>query len=253
MPSQAMPSLRYVKFVPRPIKVALKGAMRVLRIPIPQTQSSQTNFYTKSPNALPVLENCLKIAASQNFDGDYYEFGLWQGYTFWFAQKVSNELGNTRMRYWGFDSFEGLPEAEGIQEPRRGFSKGDYAASLQEVTENLTRSGVDWSKTKLIEGFYAHSLRPELKQFLGLKPIAAALIDCDIYVSTVPVLNFISDLLREGSVLLFDDWNCFGASNNHGQRKAFSEFLQANPQWEAEKYAIFGWHGQAFIMHWRES
>ena len=148
-----------------------------------------------------------------------------------------------------------MTEAEGSEAPppvhdasRSGVRKGAFVCSKDQVIANLTNYGVDWSRTGLIEGWYDQSLTQALRPSLGLKPVAVALIDCDLYLSTVPVLAFLADLLQDGSVLLFDDWNLFDASDERGERRAFREFLEAHPEWKAETYVKFGWHGQAFIM-----
>ncbi|MGZ5294966.1 MAG: hypothetical protein ACXWH5_13390, partial [Actinomycetota bacterium] len=67
--------------------------------------------------------------------------------------------------------------------------------------------------------------------------------------STVPVLRFLASLIQEGSILLFDDWNCFDRSDQKGERRAFREFLAKNPQFAAEKWTSFGRRGQAFVLH----
>ena len=46
--------------------------------------------------------------------GDYYEFGIYRGYTFWYAQKTMTDLGEQRMHFIGVDSFEGLPTVRGV-------------------------------------------------------------------------------------------------------------------------------------------
>jgi hypothetical protein len=58
------------------------------------------------------VERALRTAMDRDTvtRGDYYEFGLYQGYTFWYAQKVMQEAGNVSMRFVGLDSFEGLPQ-----------------------------------------------------------------------------------------------------------------------------------------------
>ncbi|MGO8776978.1 MAG: glycosyltransferase [Terracidiphilus sp.] len=248
---------------PRPIRLAAKAAVgavlsqRQLQKIAPHTPSAD-EFMGAGPDNAPAVAQSLALASSHDLPGDYYEFGLWRGYSFWHAQQAARELGLSRMHFWGFDSFAGVPDAEGTEAPppghdatRGGVKKGAFSCSKDQVIANLTKYGVDWSRTTLIEGWYDQSLTPELKQSLGLKPLAVALIDCDLYASTVPVLAFLADLLQEGSILLFDDWNLFDASDAMGERKAFLEFREAHPNWEAETYINFGWHGQAFIMHRR--
>jgi hypothetical protein len=195
----------------------------------------------------------LKWIAELGPAGDYYEFGLYNGFTFWFAQQSADLLGLHDMRFQGFDSFAGLPEPEGLDADARVFKRGDYACGQDELVERLHRFGFDWSRAHLEAGFYDASLRGDLAAQSGMKPVALALIDCDLYQSTVPVLRFLEPLLQRGSILLFDDWNCFGGSPAHGQRRAFAEFLVAHPHWTASEWCRFGWHGVGFILHPRAS
>jgi O-methyltransferase len=246
---------------PQPIKAATRGVLRgllsveLMRRIAPRDRSSE-EFISAAPDNVPAIAQSLALASSQKLSGDYYEFGLWRGYSFWRAQQAADELGLSTMRFWGFDSFAGLPEGEGTEPPppghdasRRGVRKGAFSCNKDQVAANLSKHGVDWSRTTLIGGWFDQSLTTALKQSLRPKPVAVAFIDCDLYMSTVPVLAFLADLLQEGSILLFDDWNLFDASDDMGERRAFREFLIKHPEWQAENYISFGWHGQAFIMH----
>ena len=67
------------------------------------------------------------------------------------------------------------------------------------------------------------------------------------------MLKFISDLLIDKTILVFDDWNCFDRDNNRGQRKAFREFLEENPQLSEEEFISYGSYGQSFIIHKKSS
>ena len=49
-------------------------------------------------------------------EGDYFEFGLWQGKTFVYAHKMMRRYEIKDMKLRGFDSFEGLPAHENSQD-----------------------------------------------------------------------------------------------------------------------------------------
>jgi hypothetical protein len=183
--------------------------------------------------------------------GDYYEFGLFRGYTFWYAQQASRRLGLDDMSFFGFDSFEGLPEVEGGDRQMGIFVSGDYLCTRPEVERQLTDHGFDWSKATLIEGYFDQSLKPELYQEHSMAPAALVMVDCDLYQSTVPVLSFLAPLLQDGTVMLFDDWYCFGESEDHGEPRAFREFLESHGEWEAEALSDFPLYGKAFVMRSR--
>ena len=208
-------------------------------------------FDTASPAVLPALEASFQESIDRGlaYEGGYFEFGVFKGYTFWYAQDLARKHGLERMQFYGFDSFAGLPPVRGRdQTPDDEFYEGQYACSKEQVVANLNAKGVDWSRTHLVEGYFEHSLNDELKAQLRPRRIAIALIDCDLYESTVLVLNFIEDLIVEGTILLFDDWNCFNADGGRGQRKAFADFLERNGQLSAQAMFAYGRYGQVFTM-----
>ena len=90
----------------------------------------------------------------------------------------------------GFDSFRGLPSAWG------GEPEGVYSTdgALPDVPDTVT----------LHEGLFEDTLQP----FLDINPGAVRFcnIDCDIYTSTVTVLDGIASRIVPGSVLVFDEY-----------------------------------------------
>jgi hypothetical protein len=196
----------------------------------------------------PAVERALTMAHAEGMldRGDYYEFGLYRGYTFWYAQEAAKRLGNHRMRFIGFDSFEGLPEVRGIDRYKGDFDRGQFSASLESVRSSLTRQGVDWDRTILVPGYFEDSLTPSLKVDSSLRPAVVVLIDCDLYESTTHVLRFLDTLLIDGSIVLFDDWNAFDRDNSRGERRALREFLDEHPHWDASPLYSYGRYGQAF-------
>jgi hypothetical protein len=153
------------------------------------------------------------------------------------------------MRLFGFDSFRGLPPPMGLERATGEFLEGDFACALPEVRQNLDRRQVDWSRVHLVEGWFDETLNDALKAALRPAPVAVALIDCDLYRSTISVLEFLGDLLQQGSILLFDDWDCFGGRDHMGERRAFAEFLQRSSRFVAEPWIRFGRRGQGFVIH----
>lgn len=181
--------------------------------------------------------------------GDYYEFGLFKGYSFWFAQRTACRHDAGTMRFFGFDSFDGLPDVGGPDETAKGdFYRGQYACAYDTVRAALDHAGVDWARTTLVRGFFDESLTPALRTDHRMRSVAVALIDCDLYASTVEVLRFIDPLIEEGSILIFDDWNCFDADDAKGQRKAFAELRERRRDLEAAPLFAYGSWGQAFCM-----
>jgi hypothetical protein len=155
------------------------------------------------------------------------------------------------MRFFGFDSFEGLPEPTGIDREFESKSvehweKGMYACTLDDVVGRLERSGVDMSKVRLIKGFFDRSLRPELIAQYGMAKAAVILIDSDLYESARCALEFVKPLIADGTIIIFDEWNAYAKNDEKGERKAFCEFLAANPEMEAIEIGSHDWHSVTF-------
>lgn len=180
--------------------------------------------------------------------GDYYEFGLFGGYTFWVAQQACHELRIMDTNFYGFDSFRGLPPIKGVDKTHNLFFEGQFSCSQKQLIKNLNKKGIDWSRTELIEGFFNESLTEDLKTRFPFKPVALAFVDCDLYSSTKDVLDWLNSLLRNGSILMFDDWRTFGDNPQLGQQRAFGEFLSKNPGVTVEPLWKFEKHGQAFMV-----
>jgi len=179
--------------------------------------------------------------------GDYYEFGIFKGFTFWNAQQKANAKKLDKIRFFGFDSFAGLPKVEGLDiTDNEEFYEGQYNCSKQDVEKNLSAKGVDWQRTHLIEGYFDKSLNNKTKKELKTKKVSIALIDCDLYSSTVDVLTFLDGMMMKGTVLMFDDWNCFNRDNEKGQRKAFAEFQQKHRGFKVKALFPYGPHAQVF-------
>jgi O-methyltransferase len=223
----------------RPLARRLEGAVRSER------------FQAATPATPVAIEKVLRLVLEAGLDqrGDYYEFGIYRGYTFWFAQKTMADLGNRQMRFIGLDSFEGLPEVRGVDRYKGDFSAHQYSASFDYVRTMLDTHGVDWDRTILVPGYYDRTLTASLKREHDLRPAAVAVIDCDLYESARQVLDFLSDdMLLDGSILVFDDWNAFDGDDERGERLALREFLQANTEWRAEELFAYGSYGQVFRL-----
>jgi hypothetical protein len=156
------------------------------------------------------------------------------------------------MRFFGFDSFAGLPEITGIDQSKNDiFYRGQFKCSREVVEKNLNTKGVDWKRTFLVEGYFDQSLNDAIRIKYQLERIAVVLIDCDLYASTRDVLSFISEMIQDQSVLMFDDWNCFEKDDRRGQRRALREFLNTLPAISVQPLFDYGAYGKVFLAQTR--
>jgi hypothetical protein len=130
-------------------------------------------------------------------EGMFLEFGVWTGGTINFTAKHHPDKV-----IHGFDAFMGLPDKWG--EHPVGHLNLDGAPP--EVEDNVN----------LHIGYFADTLPGFLDKYD--EPAAFVHIDCDIYSSTVTVLDALRPRLRPGTVIVFDEYF-------DEEREAFEEFV----------------------------
>lgn len=137
-------------------------------------------------------------------DGLVVEFGVFSGLSInRIAQHKSGPV-------YGFDSFQGLPEAW-----REGFGRGHFARpDLPPVASNV----------ELVVGWFDRTL----PGFLDAHPGPASLIhvDCDIYSSTQTVFTQMRERIVPGTIILFDEYFNYPGWELH-EFKAFKEFVES--------------------------
>lgn len=126
------------------------------------------------------------------------------------------------------------------------FAEGDFAGSFELVTGNLERWKAAPDRYRLFQGFYSDELFARFTAAESFPPVSMALIDVDLYESTVPVLRFLRPRLVPGSILLFDDYNQAGPVDDAGERRALREFRARHPEIELEHRFDYGWEGTVF-------
>lgn len=196
------------------------------------------------------LDELADYLVGAEVEGDYVEFGVWQGANFAYAWKVLTPCF-PRMRFFAADSFQGLPRPRQIDAEdgySSNFHENDFACSRDEFLNNLQKQGVDPTKVACIPGWFQDTLNDAHPVAGRIDRVAAAWIDCDLYESTVSVLSYLTRRMSVGTVLLFDDWRCFRNLPERGQQRACREWLDANPRLGLRELFSFGWNGLAFSV-----
>lgn len=120
-------------------------------------------------------------------DGWVLEFGVATGRTLnQFAHWLPNKF------VFGFDGFEGLPE-DWTSRMRRGFFARD---TLPRVRSNC----------ELVVGWFDQTLPGFKERRIKNGPIALLHVDCDLYSSTVTILNNLRENIVPGTVIVFDEY-----------------------------------------------
>lgn len=129
------------------------------------------------------------------------EFGVASGRTL--------EIISKWMPAIGFDSFDGLPEKW-----REGFDKGMFACTPP-----------DLPGAEIVVGLFEDTL----PKWVGdnddiLQRLSLVHIDCDLYSSTVTVLDNIGRYLVPGVIVVFDEYYGYPGWEDH-EYKAWDEFV----------------------------
>lgn len=135
-------------------------------------------------------------------DGLYLEFGVGRGKSMrWIAPRVTGTVH-------GFDSFEG------IQEHWNGNPIGSFAQKKRpKVPENVL----------FHVGYFEATLPGFLETYPD--PVAFLHVDCDLYSSTVTILEGLGPRLQPGAIVLFDEYYNFHRWQQH-EFRAFQEYVQ---------------------------
>jgi hypothetical protein len=212
----------------------------------------------EAPAGVPSRSGMLSLAYwfmfGNELEGDYLEFGSFQGRTFRLAWEHHRRHFDGRVHFWLFDSFRGLPESTGGDTDPK-WQAGRLAYSVDELHEVATGIGASRTAYTPVEGFFADTLTPERASQMAADGVRAGIVyvDCDLYDSAKLVLDFARPMLQTGTVLCFDDFYCFAADPDKGEQRALREFLVANPGVGVVEYYRYGWHGRSFIVHLLEA
>ena len=168
---------------------------------------SFTDFYSHNFDYLKRNSLYNHLTETEIYDKpiDYLEFGVATGISFrWWAENLKNE----KSRFFGFDTFTGLPEDWG------SFKKGD-------MNNNNKIPQINDSRCSFYQGLFQHTLPLFLKTYsAGQRKIIH--MDADLYSSTLFVLTSVCPFLRKGDIIIFDEFNV-----PMHEFKAFSEWVSS--------------------------
>lgn len=121
---------------------------------------------------------------------DYLEFGVFRG------DSIREWLGlnqNKQSRFFGFDSFEGLPE-----DWRDGQAKGHFNVQGKPPQ-------IDDPRVNFVKGWFENTIPPFARQFSTTNRLVIHL-DADLYSSSMLALVHFGPFMSSGTLLLFDEF-----------------------------------------------
>lgn len=141
-----------------------------------------------------------------NANINYLEFGVAAGHSFiWWLDKIKNP----ESRFYGFDTFDGLPEDWGP------FKKGSFSNN-NKVPE------IKDSRGKFFTGLFQQTVPNFLKELDNNKR-NVIMMDADLYSATLYALTMLSPYLKKGDIIFFDEF----VVPTH-EFKAYIDFVQSH-------------------------
>lgn len=174
---------------------------------IAQNMLEVKTFANRAEDGLIVAEDYLKYVLSQTTDsgGDLFlEFGVFGGRSIALsAWAMPDKI------FYGFDSFEGLPEKFTSK-----WDKGSF--TLRGITPIVP------DNVRLIKGWFNETL----PAFVKNHPQKCAFIhvDCDLYSSTKTIFDTLKNQIGTGTVIAFDEYFDYPGWQKY-EYKAFMEFI----------------------------
>lgn len=148
-----------------------------------ESNKAYTNFPRREDHYAHIYNSEIR-----NEDILYLEFGVFQGSSISWWIKQNN---NPDTRFYGFDTFAGLPEKWG------GYTKGDFYSTIPQI---------DDSRVHFIKGLFQDTLHDFIKG-ADLQKKLLIHLDADLFSSTLFVLTTLAPFLKKGDLILFDEFN----------------------------------------------
>jgi O-methyltransferase len=221
------------------------------KTPKPSFALNVSGDLLRKANLLKFIREFIEV--SNMPQGYYMEFGILNGEG---IVEAYRQLRGVVGHYYGFDSFEGLPELD--EQDKKGkefsphFTPGNFKSLRREAVysqlQACTRMTSD--ELTLVEGYFDKVLPGLDKEKFREKGVPLCVyIDCDLYSSTIQVLDFIDDLVVPGTWILFDDYWHYRGSPQMGEQKAMRDWINKSSRWGLSDYGNYNGFGRAFIVH----
>jgi hypothetical protein len=121
---------------------------------------------------------------------NYLEFGVAGGHSIrWFVEQNSNPAS----RFYGFDTFTGLPEDYGP------YKKGYF-------NNNNTPPAIKDTRVKFYQGLFQQTV-PGFITELDNDKRNIIMLDADLYSATLYVLTSLAPYLKHGDIIFFDEFS----------------------------------------------
>ena len=162
-------------------------------------------------------------------EGDFVETGLFRGGSAATLLNILLRFDNCGRKFYGFDSFEGLPQNEKEDKSKFGviLQPGKFAIPMEHVISRFKAWGVyDENRVIITKGWFNDTLPVS-----PVSKISFLRADGDLFVSTMDALTNLYHKIVPGGLIYIDDYGSFP-----GCREAVDKFRIKNHIYEPLRY-----------------
>ena len=213
----------------------------VSRVGLPEVEKVDPEFvplfesckpYTMtSPERMHALYQATHYVVDANIPGDIVECGVWRGGSTMLVANILKQKSSSK-KIFLYDTFEGMskPTEKDVEisngrpatEKWKNHIVNDSTtwcyASLEEVSNNMAKTGYDTKKTVFVKGKVEDTIPDTVPDKISLLRL-----DTDWYDSSYHELVHLFPLLSKGGVLLLDDYGQWS-----GSREATDTYFKQN-------------------------
>lgn len=164
-----------------------------------------TDFNNRLPRTVRSFSDNKRYVVENNIDflrgKSLLEFGVLSGHSLSIFSHFYDQFEIEKI-FFGFDSFKGLPKEEIDENNPDYWGEGAFIGSTAESVKNMLPF------VNIKDGWFEDTLNQQTLEEVKKTDIGIIHIDCDIYTSTIQVLEWIvnNNLLVDGTLIVYDDW-----------------------------------------------
>lgn len=162
----------------------------VARQPIKGVYKDAFSLFRNYDHRYDLYNYVIESEHLQNAEIVYMEMGVCGGSSFQWWMEHNH---NPQSRFYGFDTFEGLPEKWGYF-----FKNGDMNSAAPELMDQ---------RGKFLKGLFQDTLVPFLSNHTIKGKRKVIHLDADLFSSTLFSLSTLYPYLQKGDILFFDEFN----------------------------------------------
>lgn len=193
---------------------------------------------------IDLLTDALQLLDFNGIDGDYVEFGCFRAETLPLAHRINRRLPMER-HLWAVDHFQGIPAPSSFRDLHPRWQEGRKATSEEDFIRRCRNAGVPKQAYTTLAGSFSNLNNSSS----GTLPsnIALAYVNCYLHSQVEQVLEALEPRLKQGMVIVFENYYANSRFHRSGDRAAFDAFRGRSHGFDFCHYRQFGFTGSAFL------